>query len=114
MTATIHPTADVSKDAQIGDGTRVWHEAQVREGARIGRECIIGKGVYIDKDVVVGDRCKIQNRASLGPIAPTLIRLAEVQMGRRLDTRQMTNTIAISTRVKPDCWFLKFFIFISV
>lgn len=65
MTTSIHPTADVSKDAQIGEGTRIWHEAQVREGARIGRECIIGKGVYIDKDVVVGDRCKIQNRASL-------------------------------------------------
>jgi acetyltransferase-like isoleucine patch superfamily enzyme len=65
LTTTIHPTADVSPDAQIGDGTRIWHEAQVREGARIGRECILGKGVYVDKDVVVGDRCKIQNRASL-------------------------------------------------
>jgi acetyltransferase-like isoleucine patch superfamily enzyme len=62
---TIHPTADVSKDAQIGDDTRVWHEAQVREGARIGRECILGKGVYVDRDVVIGDRCKIQNRASV-------------------------------------------------
>ncbi len=65
MAATIHPTADVSASAQIGEGTRVWHEAQVREGARIGRECILGKGVYIDRDVVVGDRCKLQNRASL-------------------------------------------------
>jgi UDP-2-acetamido-3-amino-2,3-dideoxy-glucuronate N-acetyltransferase len=61
----IHPTADVSKDAHVGDGTRVWHEAQVREGARVGRECVLGKGVYVDKDVVVGDRCKLENRASL-------------------------------------------------
>ncbi len=65
MSKNIHSSADVSKDAQIGEGTRIWHEAQVREGARIGRECVIGKGVYIDKDVVVGDRCKVQNRASL-------------------------------------------------
>lgn len=65
MAATIHPTADVSPDAQIGEGTRVWHQAQVREGARVGRECILGKGVYVDRDVVVGDRCKIQNGASL-------------------------------------------------
>lgn len=65
MKATIHRTADVSRDAQVGDGTQIWHEAQVREGARIGRECIIGKGVYIDTDVVIGDRCKIENRASL-------------------------------------------------
>ncbi len=65
MTTTIHQTADVAPDAQIGDGTRVWHEAQVREGARIGRDCVLGKGVYIDAGVIVGDRCKIQNRASL-------------------------------------------------
>ena len=39
----IHPTADVSPQAQIGEGTRVWHQAQVREGARIGSECVLGK-----------------------------------------------------------------------
>jgi acetyltransferase-like isoleucine patch superfamily enzyme len=61
----IHPTADVSDRASIGEGTRVWNEAQVREGARIGAECIVGKGAYVDVDVVVGDRCKLENRASL-------------------------------------------------
>ncbi len=65
MPPTIHPTAEVSPEAQIADGAYIWHHAQVREGARIGRDCILGKGVYIDKDVVVGDRCKIQNRASI-------------------------------------------------
>lgn len=57
----VHPTAEVSDKAVIGDGTRIWHQAQVREGVSIGGECIIGKGTYIDFDVVVGDRCKIQN-----------------------------------------------------
>ena len=61
----VHPSADVSPDARIGAGTRIWHEAQVREGAVVGADCVIGKGVYIDRDVVVGDRVKIQNRASL-------------------------------------------------
>src|SRR3990172_3281127 len=61
----IHRTADVSPDARIGPGTRIWHEAQVREGAVIGAGCNVGKGAYIDRDVVVGDRVKIQNRASL-------------------------------------------------
>jgi UDP-2-acetamido-3-amino-2,3-dideoxy-glucuronate N-acetyltransferase len=65
MSVKIHPTADVSPQAEIGDGTRIWHEAQVREGARIGRECILGKGVYIDFGVQIGDRVKIQNRASV-------------------------------------------------
>jgi len=61
----IHQTADVSADAVIGDGARVWHEVQVRENARIGAECVLGKGAYVEAGVVVGDLCKIQNRASL-------------------------------------------------
>jgi UDP-2-acetamido-3-amino-2,3-dideoxy-glucuronate N-acetyltransferase len=61
----IHPTADVSPEARIGPGTRIWHQAQVREGAVIGAQCNIGKGVYIDRDVVLGDRVKVQNRASI-------------------------------------------------
>jgi acetyltransferase-like isoleucine patch superfamily enzyme len=63
--AVIHPTAEVSADAVIGDGTRIWNEAQVREGVRIGRNCNLGKGVYLDPDVVVGDRVKLHTRVSL-------------------------------------------------
>jgi acetyltransferase-like isoleucine patch superfamily enzyme len=61
MTYYIHPTADVSPEATIGEATRVWHQVHIRERAKIGRECIIGKGAYIDFDVVIGNCCKIQN-----------------------------------------------------
>jgi len=62
---SVHPTADVSPHAEIGPGTRVWHQAQIRERARIGANCIVSKGVYIDFDVQVGSNCKIQNGAFL-------------------------------------------------
>jgi len=61
----IHPTAEVSSDAVIGEGTKIWNLAQIREGARIGRNCVISKDVYIDKGVVVGDGVKIQNGVSI-------------------------------------------------
>jgi UDP-2-acetamido-3-amino-2,3-dideoxy-glucuronate N-acetyltransferase len=61
----VHPSADVSPDAQIGAGTRIWRHAHVREFARVGEACNIGKGVYIDTHVHVGSRVKIQNNASL-------------------------------------------------
>lgn len=65
MPVTIHPTAEVSEKATIGENTRIWHHAQVRPGARIGKNCNIGKGVYIDSDVPIGDNVKIQNYVSV-------------------------------------------------
>jgi UDP-2-acetamido-3-amino-2,3-dideoxy-glucuronate N-acetyltransferase len=65
MEARIHPTAEVSSNAIIGENTQIWHWAQVREGARIGQRCKIGKDVYVDVDVSIGDDCKIQNFASI-------------------------------------------------
>ena len=65
MSAQVHPTAEVSPRATIGEGTRVWHWSQIREGTRLGRNCVVGKDVYIDADVIVGDRCKIENFATL-------------------------------------------------
>jgi len=61
----IHPTADVSEKAQIGEGTSIWHHAQVREGVKIGTNSIIGKGVYVDAGVPIGDNVKIQNYVSV-------------------------------------------------
>ena len=59
--AYIHPSADVSPQAMLGPGTRVWHQAQIRERAKLGANCIVGKGAYIDFDVAIGDNVKIQN-----------------------------------------------------
>jgi UDP-2-acetamido-3-amino-2,3-dideoxy-glucuronate N-acetyltransferase len=61
----VHPTAEVSNDAEIGSGTKIWNHAQVRPSARLGMNCVIGKGTYIDAYVVVGDNCKIQNYVSV-------------------------------------------------
>lgn len=61
----IHPTADVSPHATIGQDTRIWNYAQIREGAVIGAECIIGRDVYVDADVQIGNRVKVQNSALL-------------------------------------------------
>jgi acetyltransferase-like isoleucine patch superfamily enzyme len=65
MPIRIHPTAEVSDKAQIGDGTSIWLHVQIRENVSIGENCIIGKGVYIDAGVSVGNNVKIQNYSSL-------------------------------------------------
>ena len=59
----IAESADVSPDAVVGAGTRIWHHAQVRERASIGPDCIVGRGAYVDNGVTIGANCKIQNYA---------------------------------------------------
>lgn len=61
--ATVVSSADVSADAQLGDGVKVWHLAQVREHAQLGENCIIGRGAYIGEGVRMGNNCKVQNYA---------------------------------------------------
>ena len=63
MSARIVDSADVSPEAQVGDGSSVWHLAQVREGAVLGENCIIGRGAYVGPGVRLGDNCKLQNYA---------------------------------------------------
>lgn len=63
MTTTIAPSADVSDQAELGEGTKVWHLAQVREGANLGANCIVGRGAYVGTGVQIGENTKIQNYA---------------------------------------------------
>jgi acetyltransferase-like isoleucine patch superfamily enzyme len=56
-------TADVSGEAELGEGTTVWHLAQVRERATLGRHCVVGRGAYVGVGVTIGDHCKLQNYA---------------------------------------------------
>ncbi|MBT1003022.1 acetyltransferase [Paenarthrobacter sp. DKR-5] len=61
--STIAATADVSDQAVLGEGTRIWHLAQVREDAHLGENCIVGRGAYVGTGVQIGRNTKIQNYA---------------------------------------------------
>ncbi len=61
----IHPTAEVSDKANIGDGTKIWNQVQVRENSVIGENCILSKNVYIDAEAKIGNRVKIQNNVNV-------------------------------------------------
>lgn len=61
----IHPSAEVSEQARIGDGTKIWINAQIRENVEIGQNCIISKDTYLDHGVKIGNGVKIQNGVSV-------------------------------------------------
>jgi len=60
-----HPSAEISPQATIGEGTKIWHHCQIREKAVIGKNCVLSKDVYIDIGVRIGDNVKIQNGVSI-------------------------------------------------
>jgi UDP-2-acetamido-3-amino-2,3-dideoxy-glucuronate N-acetyltransferase len=65
-TATfVHATAEVSPEATLGEGCRVWRQAHIREGASVGAGSTIGAGVYVGAGVRLGRNCKVQNNALL-------------------------------------------------
>jgi acetyltransferase-like isoleucine patch superfamily enzyme len=61
----IHSTAEISAEARIGTGCKIWGQVHVREGAEIGPGCIIGAGAYVGAGVRLGRNCKVQNQALL-------------------------------------------------
>jgi UDP-2-acetamido-3-amino-2,3-dideoxy-glucuronate N-acetyltransferase len=60
-----HPTAVVHPEAEVGEGTRIWHFSHVMNGARIGRGCNFGQNCHVASDVVIGDGVKVQNNVSI-------------------------------------------------
>lgn len=65
MSFIAHATAEISPDAEIGAGTRLWQHCIVMRGARIGRDCKLAHNVFVESGVVVGDRVTIKDNVCL-------------------------------------------------
>ena len=61
----VHKTAEVSPEAQIGAGTKIWHNSQVLSGAVIGQNCVIGHNCLIAGGVKIGNGVKIQSNTDV-------------------------------------------------
>jgi UDP-2-acetamido-3-amino-2,3-dideoxy-glucuronate N-acetyltransferase len=62
---TIHESAYIDSDVQIGEGSKIWHFVHVLPGCIIGRNVVLGQNVMVGPNVRVGNGCKIQNNVSL-------------------------------------------------
>jgi sugar O-acyltransferase (sialic acid O-acetyltransferase NeuD family) len=61
-----HPSAQIGRHVEIGQGTVVMAGAVVNSGTQIGRHCIINTGACVDHDSVLGDFVSIAPGATLG------------------------------------------------
>jgi len=62
----VHPSATVSRDAEIGPGTVVMAGAVINPGARIGAHCIINTNATVDHDCLISDFAHVAPGATLG------------------------------------------------
>lgn len=66
MTATrVHPTAEVSPEASVGDGTVIWQHCVVLAGARIGARCKLGHNVFVEGGAVLGQGVTVKDNVTV-------------------------------------------------
>jgi UDP-2-acetamido-3-amino-2,3-dideoxy-glucuronate N-acetyltransferase len=53
----VHESSYVDDDAEVGDGTKIWHFCHIMSGAKIGKNCSLGQNVKI------GSRAFIERKA---------------------------------------------------
>ena len=61
----IHPSAIISKQAFLGEGTVVMAGVLVNPSAQIGRHCILNTGAIIEHDCQIGDFAHVSPGVSL-------------------------------------------------
>ncbi len=66
LVCVVHPTAVISRHAQLGAGCAVFAQAAVNAGARIGAGVILNTGCTVEHDCMIGDFVHIGPNAALG------------------------------------------------
>jgi UDP-2-acetamido-3-amino-2,3-dideoxy-glucuronate N-acetyltransferase len=61
----LHTSSFVDENAQIGEGTKIWHFSHIMSGAKIGARCSLGQNVNVGSRAVLGNNVKVQNNVSI-------------------------------------------------
>ncbi len=63
--AQIYPSANIHKDATLGEGCTVEAGVVIAAGAVLGKSCWVEAGAVIGRNVQVGDHCRIGPQSTL-------------------------------------------------
>ncbi len=62
----VHPSAYISPDATVEEGTAVCHGVHIGSQARIGKNCYLSRNASVGHDAVVGDHTRLGVNAFIG------------------------------------------------
>lgn len=59
----------ISKNATIGENTKIWHFSYIGDNVKIGKNAKIGSLVHVDYNVTIGDDVKIEGQVYIPPLS---------------------------------------------
>ena len=113
---TIHPSAIVDPQAQLGQGVVVGPWAFVGPGVEVGDGTEIGARVHIERDTVVGEDCRLFPGAVLGTDPqdlkyqgePTVLQVGDRTVVREYATLNRGTVASGRTVVGSDCLLMAY------
>lgn len=116
MTATIHPTALVDPDAQLGDGVSVGPFGVVEAGVHVGDGTAVAAHAVIYSGTRLGDQCSVGVGAVLGSAPqdlkyggePTVLHIGDRTRIREYVTVNRGTSVTGVTTIGSDCFLMAY------
>ena len=116
MSVRIHPTAIVSRDAQLGDHVEIGPFAIVGENCTVGDECVIAARATLERNVVLGARVRVGSGSILGGDPqdlkykgePTTVEIGEGTTIREYSTINRGTAQSFKTTVGKQCFIMSY------
>jgi UDP-N-acetylglucosamine acyltransferase len=111
---SIHPTAQVEKGAELGEGVTVGPFAFIAAGAKVGDGCVVGPHAVIYRHVTLAAKCQVHAGAVLGDTpqdlafkdVPTFVRIGEGTVLREHVTIHRGTKEGTETVVGDGCFLM--------
>lgn len=116
MSARIHPTAIVSRDAQLGDDVDVGPFAIIGEGCVVGDGCAIAARVTLERNVILAANVRVGAGSILGGDPqdlkykgePTTVEVGEGTTIREFSTINRGTSQSFKTTVGKQCFIMSY------
>lgn len=116
MSARIHPTALVSRDAQLGENVEIGPFAIVGENCVVGDECVIAARAMLERNVILAPRVRVGSASIVGGDPqdlkykgePTTVEIGEGTTIREFSTINRGTAQSFKTTVGKQCFIMSY------
>jgi len=116
MSATIHPTAVVSRDAELGTGVQVGPYAIIGNGCVLGDGCVLAAHAVLDRNARLGRNVKVGIGSIVGGDAQdlkykgeeTFVEVGDNTVIREYATINRGTSHSWKTTVGKDCFLMSY------